>query len=192
MIPAMDFAFDGHFWTARLRLESWEGFQARGGPYGSLSSAQPSEGEVDLVFAPEGRRKIELQPPSADETALVQWFLDREPAVSAAVLAAVSDAYPCLRAEWATALEATELAECMPEITGSEELKTLIGLHAVYVHIIDKDAIPYIGFEFGCTWDGEHGLGVLMHGTRLVRIGGADVAMTLWMAQRDVEGVSQL
>jgi len=40
---------------------------------------------------------------------------------------------------------------------------------------VEKDGIPYVGFEFGCTWDEEHGLGVLMHGTRTVEIG--DTAM---------------
>jgi len=34
--------------------------------------------------------------------------------------------------------------------------------------------LTYAGFEFGCTWDEEYGLGVLMHGTRTVEIGGAD------------------
>jgi hypothetical protein len=50
---------------------------------------------------------------------------------------------------------------------------------------VQKDGIPYAGFEFGCTWDDEHGLGVLMHGTRAVDIGGADTAFLLWIAEQD-------
>jgi hypothetical protein len=46
---------------------------------------------------------------------------------------------------------------------------------------------PYVGFEFGCTWDDEHGLGVLMHGERVVDVGGAETAFLLWIAERDAE-----
>jgi hypothetical protein len=51
--------------------------------------------------------------------------------------------------------------------------------------LVLKDGLPYVGYEFGRRWDGEHGLGVLMHGTRVVEVGGADTAMTLWIAKRD-------
>jgi hypothetical protein len=57
----------------------------------------------------------------------------------------------------------------------------------VNVHQVQKDGIPYVGFEFACTWDEEHGLGVLMHGTRTVEIGGADTAFLLWLAEVDAE-----
>ena len=56
---------------------------------------------------------------------------------------------------------------------------------AVNVHPIQHQGLPYAGFEFGCTWDDEHGLGVLMHGTRVVKIGGADTAILLWLAKQD-------
>ena len=35
--------------------------------------------------------------------------------------------------------------------------------------------------------DEEHRLGVLMHGTRLVHIGFADVAFVLWRAEQDMK-----
>ena len=73
----------------------------------------------------------------------------------------------------------------MPDIFSADDLKPLVGLYAVNVHQIEKDALPYLGFEFGCTWDSEHGLGVLRHGTRVVEVGGADTAILLWIAERD-------
>jgi hypothetical protein len=54
------------------------------------------------------------------------------------------------------------------------------------IHVADGGDLPYIGYELGCTWDEEHGLGVMMHGTRLVAIGQADAALHLWVAQKDV------
>lgn len=73
----------------------------------------------------------------------------------------------------------------MPDVKSIEDFRDLIGLHAVNIHQVEKDGIPYAGFEFGCTWDAEHGLGVLMHGTRTVEIGGADTAILLWIAKED-------
>lgn len=33
-----------------------------------------------------------------------------------------------------------------------------------------------MGFELDCNWDEEHGLGVLMHKNRVVKVGQADVS----------------
>ena len=101
------------------------------------------------------------------------------------MLLSLLEEYPLLQEQYGyTGQEETEL---MPDITSSEDLRALIGLHTVNVHPVQKDGIPYTGFEFGCTWDNEHGLGILMHGTRTVEIGGADSAILLWIARRDAE-----
>ena len=47
--------------------------------------------------------------------------------------------------------------------------------------------IAYIGFELGCVWDEEHGLGVMTHRDRVVDVGGADTAFTEWIAENDAE-----
>jgi len=73
----------------------------------------------------------------------------------------------------------------MPDIRSETNLRALIGLHTIYVHQISTNGLPYTGYEFGCTWDNEHGLGILMHGTRLVEIGGAETAFLLWIAKKD-------
>jgi hypothetical protein len=76
----------------------------------------------------------------------------------------------------------------MPAVCAPDGFRNLIGLHSVNLHQLAKDGLPYLGFEFGCTWDEEHGLGILMHGTRLVQAGGADTAFLAWIAKRDAEG----
>jgi hypothetical protein len=68
-----------------------------------------------------------------------------------------------------------------------EDLKSLVGLHTVNVHQITRDGLPYIGYEFGCNWEEEHGLGALMHGTTVVQIGGADTALLLWIAKQHAQ-----
>ena len=172
---------DGDYaWTAQARFDSWAGYRDCSGPYGSEGSDEASDGSVEIVFAPEGRDDEPLTP---DEHALVKWLVDHEPAVSEEVKASVYVEYLWLRQNE----DYSELANYMPAISSPDELKPLVGLQSVNVHQVSKNGLPYVGFELGCSWDPEHGVGVLMHGTRLVRVGGADTAILLWMAEEDAE-----
>jgi len=54
-VTADQFWWDESFWKAEVELTDWRGFQSRGASYDSLDSADPADGKVTLVFAPEGR-----------------------------------------------------------------------------------------------------------------------------------------
>ncbi len=71
-----------------------------------------------------------------------------------------------------------EMGKLMPKISHPNDFHTLIGLNIIHIHAPTQDNTPCIGFEFGCTWDSEHGLGIKMHGTQVVAIGAADSAFT--------------
>jgi len=43
----------------------------------------------------------------------------------------------------------------------------------------------YIGFELGCTWDEEHGAGVMTYKERVVEIGQAGTSFSSWAAYND-------
>jgi hypothetical protein len=172
---------DDLWWGARLRLASWVDYQSRFGSYGSKDTAVPSDGSVTLIFAPEGR---ELEPLTDAEMRLVSWFEQNEPDVSAAVKASLI--------EWCSPHSVKRKSQFdfdddFPVIKNENDLKRNVGLFAINVHQLDVDGVPYLGYELGCEWDDEHGLGVLMHGTRLVEIGLADTAITLWIAERDAK-----
>jgi len=176
----LDFQCERYFWEAKAQLPSWIGYQARNGPYGSISSDGPSDGWVTIVVETEGGDK---SPPGEQEHACVQWVLDHEAEVASAVMEGLLAAYPGLQQVYD--YEAEEREEVMPDVSSTGDFRRLIGLHNVHVHQLLKDGIPYVGYEFGCTWDGEHGLGVMMHGTRVLEVGGADTAFELWIAKRD-------
>ena len=78
-----------------------------------------------------------------------------------------------------------ENEEDLPTITSVEGLTKVIALEEINVHQISKDEVPYVGYQFSCSWDEEHGLGVLMHDKRLIQVGGSDTAFLLWIAERD-------
>ncbi len=171
---------DDLWWSTSAVLQSWAGFQVRNGPYGALSSNKPSDGYVTIVFAPEGR---DTSPLTESEKASVAWVVENEASIASSLLNSLIKEYPKLQALYG--YEGDEKNNYMPDLHRVEEFRQLIGLHAINVHPLEKDGKPYIGFSFGCSWDDEHGLGVLMHGNRTVEIGGADTAILLWLAEED-------
>jgi len=170
------------WWQTKVNLPTWSGFQSRDDSYGSNDSEESSNGDVTIVFAPEGR---DIAPLTKDEIESVKWVLENEASLSKSLLSSLREAYPSLQEDYGYTEQ--NKIEYMPNIKCQDDFRNLIGLHSVNVHPIQKDGMPYIGFEFGCTWDPEHGLGVLMHGNRVVEIGGADTAILLWIAEKDAE-----
>jgi hypothetical protein len=55
----------------------------------------------------------------------------------------------------------------------------------------EKDGYAYIGFELGCTWDEEHGDGVMMQKDRVIEIGLAATSFDSWVAY-DNNGTSEM
>ncbi len=78
----------------------------------------------------------------------------------------------------------------MPNLTCIEDLKKLINPQKIYIMDIETDNIAYCGIDFHCRWDEEHGLGLMIHKRRIVKVGGADTAFTTWIAEDDKEHCS--
>jgi hypothetical protein len=139
---------DDLWWTATVLFPSWKGFQSRRGAYGSRDSVSPSDGLVRIVFAPEGRG---VEPLTNEELSAIRWVIEHEASLAGALLSSVVKEYPSMQEQYS--YSDNEKEEVMPDITSVEDLRALIGLYAVNVHQVQKDGIPYVGFEFGCTWD---------------------------------------
>ncbi|WP_119726566.1 DUF6985 domain-containing protein [Thermomonospora amylolytica] len=159
-VNSADFVWDEFHWTTPVRF-----------PEGS--------GPTHLRYAPEGR---DDRPLDEAEISAVAWTIDNLPLLWQAMQPSLHIYYRQLRA----APDGLD-PEDLPAIDSAEDVVALIRLQAVNVHQISKDGLPYVGLEFACPWDEEHGLGILMHGSRTVDIGGADTAYLLWIARRDSE-----
>jgi hypothetical protein len=177
--PAL--AWDGFSWVTSAKLETWAGYQIRNGPYGTVSTSGPSDGTVAIRFAPEGRNESPLAP---GEIALVRWLIDNEAAVHDAMLNRLFEEYPHIRSEWLEAYSEQERDKVLPIVKTPADLKELIGVAFVNVHPIAKDHKPFIGVELGCTWEQEHGVGILLHGAKALKIGGAETAFTKWIVEK--------
>jgi hypothetical protein len=165
--PFPPLKWDGYFWRGTVCLGSWRGFQARLGAYGSESSEEPSDGTVGLCVAPpDGEART---PPSPEQGRTFEHLLANDEAIRDAVLAAIFAEYPGLRDDYGEPDE-------MPEIEGPHGLRDLIGPGTVHLLATPKDGLTCVGFELGCNWDEEHGLGVLTHRGRVLEVGGADAS----------------
>ena len=177
----MDFTFlkwSGFCREARVTLPEWAAFQERSGAYGSLSSTEPSSGTVTLVFeAPDENWEV-----SRAQQAAYFALLENGELLKNAILAELLKLYP----QWQPLYGYdNEEAELMPDVRVSDDFRALIGLSNVHILTMEKAGIAYVGYEFGCTWDEEHGLGALTHQNRVVQLGGAEAAFSAWIAEKE-------
>ncbi len=168
--PFPSMKWDEYFWVGNIRLPSWAGFQSRGGDYGGSSSSKPSDGTVSLSVETE-----EMAEPSPAQIAAMNYLLGHEAEIFAAISQAIVDEFPQIKADfgdWYT--ETTE--KQLPDVKVANDLKKLIGVSIVHIQSDEERGESYIGFEFGCDWEEEHGLGVKTHHGRVIEVGPADVS----------------
>ncbi len=88
--------------------------------------------------------------------------------------------------EWLLANEAAA-AEAVKAAVARAKRDAEVELTSVHFHDVPGGAAPYIGYSFDDPEDDEHGFGVMMHGTRVVKVGQADTAILEWIAERDAK-----
>lgn len=123
----------------------------------------------------------------APDGALIEaarWLLENDAAFFRAVMAAMLADLPSLRAiENATVL--ADDAFRLPEHWDEATLLPLVRLNNINLYPVLGG--PYIGLDFSCAWEDEHGYGLMMAGTEVAETGGADVGALGWIAARHAE-----
>lgn len=66
--------------------------------------------------------------------------------------------------------------EDFPKISMKEDLRKVFNIHTIYIQALYKEDYAYFGLEGSCMWDEEHGIGFLLHKSRLVAFGDAEEA----------------
>ncbi|OCA70796.1 hypothetical protein BBI01_12710 [Chryseobacterium artocarpi] len=74
----------------------------------------------------------------------------------------------------------------MPDLNNIQGFANLLSPNGFYITSVIKNNHPYIGISFSCSWDGEHGLGIMTHKNKVIEIGEADVAFSSWAAEDDL------
>jgi hypothetical protein len=166
-------------WTTALRLPALvpltQGLAARNAPQHILDPFR-EPGEVLVHVDTKG------QWPSAMQIINFSWLEEEHEALAAAVLSSIHRQYPHIRSTY-DFLPEEDLPAVLPEIAAPEDLLPLLRLNILTIQAIDHASTPYLGFDFSCAWDEEHGLGVLTCGTEILEIGTADVSVDRAAAQ---------
>lgn len=87
--------------------------------------------------------------------------------------------------EHAVTMQAALLAAIAERHPKRAPLRDLIDLMEVHIHHPQQDGVSYVGYELECAWEREHGLGVMTHRDRVVKVGAADVALHSSVANAD-------
>ncbi|NER15092.1 hypothetical protein GWK08_16680 [Leptobacterium flavescens] len=164
----------GEDYDGWINLSAWRGFESRNGFYGSKDSEKESDGTIKTHIIGESADSAHVL--SQAQFNAIKFLKKNSELVRDSLLNGLLSDYP----------NAKEIYEdFMPEINSVEDYKNNLGV--AFLHIMDseKEGYAYIGFELGCSWDNEHGVGVMMHKDRVVKIGLAEESLNHWNCYHD-------
>jgi hypothetical protein len=154
------------------------------------------DGRFDLVVQDEAG-----EGPSHEQERAFAHFMANQDAICAAVVAAI---FPYYQKEYKNreltteGLSKAEMEKLFPAIEGVDGLKRLIRFRTLFVpegmgQLDEGGTKPetwaklghwaLLGFAFSCTWDVEHGLGVVFHKDKVVEVGESGIT---WNGPGDV------
>jgi len=133
-------------------------------------SCQPSEIEIHINSKDE-------QPQSPHNLQIHAWdeFLNNYDSILSSILNEILKYYIRMRPRY---LEAgSEWVENMPEINNTKEIEKIITLNYITINWPYDEMRVQIGLSYSCTWEREHGLGVVLENNIVKEVGGADCAI---------------
>jgi len=126
----------------------------------------------------------EINQHSAKHNNGIEYLKNNQTTILESILSELLNKYPELQKNYDYPEESKQ--DFMPDVTQIKDFANLLSPSAIYITSVFKDNIPYIGYMFSCSWDSEHGLGVMMHKNKIIEIGGADTAFSTWSAEEDL------
>lgn len=183
--PFPPFRWDEYWWTGPVRLPAWAGLRPPERADAETPPAPPRpDGTVDVLVRVKG---FEPQPPNDAQAAAFAYLLAQQTAIRDAILQAAFAYYTADYLDWRGehGYDAAQAARWLPDLHHPDDLKPLIRLLSIGIFPTQQGGLAYVGYEFACTWDDEHGLGAMTHGDRIVELGQADSALLEWIATRD-------
>lgn len=165
-----------------IKLNAWIGYQSRQGAYGSVNNDEQSDGTAKLNIG--GDMVLDISEVTQEHVNAYNYLTQHQEAIKDTILAALLAQYKDLQGQYG--YDAEDAASIMPDVDNISQFKSLIGLSTVHLLNVSKDETAYAGYQFGCTWDDEHGLGVMTHKDRVIEIGGADTSFLTWVAKNDL------
>jgi hypothetical protein len=174
--------WDNGSWEGEVTMSFWQQFQNRSGPY---CSQETDDAESFTISIEAAGKQV---PPTLEQAAAFEFLMLNHLRVHEVVMDAAFTSYPNNRQDYRDGYGLTgatgkllevlerDYGSTVPELASAAELDKVMGLNQIHILSYAKDGVAYIGFEFGCNWDEEHGFGILMHKERIVEIGSAHLS----------------
>lgn len=172
-----------HEWKGEGKIKAFAGTQTRRGGYTSRSSRKASDGTFALDIPRLCKDDASPMPPSPEQVAAYQYLVDHQDEVTENVMAALVNDYARTRKMWIK--HDPDIESELPEIKTTMQMRKHVGIGILHMFDIAKAGVAYYGLELGCTWDEEHGAGVIMHKDRVIEAGQADTSFSTHHAIRD-------
>jgi hypothetical protein len=172
-----EFGFEG-----TMKIQAWAEFQST-----TVNSTETSEGTCRLST---GGDMVVNEPKIEDfHLNAFNYLIENQKTIKDSILNYLLNQYPNLQEQYG--YEDDEKSEYMPEVKSKEQFKQLIEMSNVHLMNVEKEGYAYVGYEFGCKWDDEHGIGFMTHKDRIIDFGGADTSFLTWIAERDLSPIEK-
>lgn len=165
------FRHENGFSEGRIYLPEWDDRFGTASPYRLVLSLASCKDRLETL--------------TSAQKAGYDYLVENQGKLADLILSALLKRYPDIQTEYG--YEEDEKAGYMPDAADIDALAGLLTPLTIFLHPVVRDDLPYIGVEFDCTWDDEHGFGVMLYGDRVAELGGADTAILTWIARRDLE-----
>lgn len=126
-------------------------------------------GMVTFLLEQFGSEGNDFEKPMPFQQKALNYFFENEENVLNAVCEGVIQYAPQIR-------ERYKVLPDFPDLKTIDDVKKHIVVEAIHVLGDEKDGVGYLGYNCDCTWDDEHGMGVLMHKDRCVDAGEVEIA----------------
>lgn len=183
MPPFPQLVWDDFSWGGIVHLEAWRGFIRLKELCPWISKGILPDGDLDLAVGVPSIHSGKPVPPTREQAVSFEQLLNHQASLRDAVLQAIFADYPNLRECYGDYVE----EQAMPEISTPRALMRLIRPSCVHVMAHPKDGFTRVGFGFACSWDEEHGLGVLTHHGVVIAVGEADEAFSEYFTEAELD-----
>jgi hypothetical protein len=102
-------------------------------------------------------------------------FTEQYPAIYLKILNAVFNYYNQLRPKYLQM--GGPGVQLMPAVESEKSLENRFTLNSITISWPYNSADAELGLSYSCTWDEEHGLGVVVVGNEIIKVGSADSAI---------------
>ena len=168
------FEFNGN-WEFEVQIEAIKGFQSRKGSYTSRDTDSPSDGTISITIEDE---LSDNPDPTKEQLNTIQFIIENQDEITRAIMKRAKEELPEIIVNYG--LE----DEPLFKVIDDNSLRKMIGISHIEILIPQRDGLSYFDVIGGCEWDEEHGLNILMHGTRTLTFGGIDGG-SFWHAVKD-------